>query len=415
MLSAGLWLSEGVVPTLSKEVNAMPEIIVSLADTEIGRYTFDGDEITVGRSEGNDIRINNLSVSRRHAQIRRDGNRYVLIDLDSANGTYVNGARVARTQVFHDDKIAVGKHILRFLAPDISMQKDFSEIEKTIALDKSAWAPTLKVFAPNHRDARVPVAGELVRIGRGRDNEVRLADWFVDKRQAEIRREGSVYRLRNLSGRHTTYLNDEPVEEAFLSEGDIVQAGVSRIVFTLQAAEASPKAAGVAAAEELLRPEAPRASGGPPVAIPLTAKVFEDVAIEDEWEEVAELEPAESAPSGDSEAAEAEEPEEVDLLEEVEAEEEPEEEEILEEESASEVEPFAARGKKREEIEPPELEEETARETVREAAREAAPALSDADRRAVAMWEKALQNKSVAVRKQAAAQLKKLTGRDYAI
>jgi uncharacterized RDD family membrane protein YckC len=96
----------------------MPEkIVVILGDTEVARYTLDKDEVSIGRAEQNDIRVNNQSVSRRHALIRREKGRYYLLDLESANGSFLNGTRTTHSEIFNNDMIGVGNHVLHFLAP----------------------------------------------------------------------------------------------------------------------------------------------------------------------------------------------------------------------------------------------------------------------------------------------------------
>ncbi len=66
------------------------------------------DELLIGRDEGCDVVLSDLCVSRRHARLRfRDG-RWILQDLDSTNGTLVNGVRVGRCQLRAGDVLAVG-------------------------------------------------------------------------------------------------------------------------------------------------------------------------------------------------------------------------------------------------------------------------------------------------------------------
>lgn len=75
----------------------MPELIVKLGDSIVHKYFFDKDVLSIGRAKDNDIVIENLSVSRNHARIRRVDNKFILTDLNSANGTYVNNVRVSKT------------------------------------------------------------------------------------------------------------------------------------------------------------------------------------------------------------------------------------------------------------------------------------------------------------------------------
>lgn len=72
------------------------------------RWPLDRDATTIGRWEGNDIVLGDQEASRRHAQIRRDAGRYVLVDLGSKNGTFVNGVRIAGATPLRDgDEISI--------------------------------------------------------------------------------------------------------------------------------------------------------------------------------------------------------------------------------------------------------------------------------------------------------------------
>jgi hypothetical protein len=82
---------------------------------EVVTLTIDGrkQEITspkvvVGRSRTCDVRLTDVNVSRRHAEIRQEGTTYWIIDLDSMNGTVVNGRRVERERLRDGDKIVLG-------------------------------------------------------------------------------------------------------------------------------------------------------------------------------------------------------------------------------------------------------------------------------------------------------------------
>jgi len=68
--------------------------------------------LTVGREEGNDIQLNDERVSRCHFKVQRDNDRLVLTDLDSTNGTKVNGAECQLKILRHGDLIAVGRSLI---------------------------------------------------------------------------------------------------------------------------------------------------------------------------------------------------------------------------------------------------------------------------------------------------------------
>ena len=66
------------------------------------------DPITVGRDPKNDIVLDDRRVSRRHAEVRLRLGRYTLYDLQSTNGTFVNGRRIAEMVLSNDDRITIG-------------------------------------------------------------------------------------------------------------------------------------------------------------------------------------------------------------------------------------------------------------------------------------------------------------------
>jgi len=77
---------------------------------EIGtRYALEGDQVTVGRVPDNQIQLDDFTVSRQHAVLVRQGDAWLVRDLGSLNGTYVNNARVDEAVVRHGDEVQVGR------------------------------------------------------------------------------------------------------------------------------------------------------------------------------------------------------------------------------------------------------------------------------------------------------------------
>ncbi len=84
-------------------------------EREVVTLTVDGTEhaisqrtVTLGRSRECDIRVDDANVSRRHAEVRQEGATYWLVDLDSTNGTELNGRRVTRAKLSDGDRIGLG-------------------------------------------------------------------------------------------------------------------------------------------------------------------------------------------------------------------------------------------------------------------------------------------------------------------
>jgi predicted component of type VI protein secretion system len=77
---------------------------------EIGtRYALTGDEVSVGRVPDNDIQLDDVTVSRQHAVLVRQGSAWLVRDLGSLNGTYVNNQRVDESPVRHGDDVQIGR------------------------------------------------------------------------------------------------------------------------------------------------------------------------------------------------------------------------------------------------------------------------------------------------------------------
>ena len=90
-------------------------IILSFQGVLIREYAADR-PLTIGRSAENDIVIDHMGVSGKHARVDLEGQTVVLTDLKSTNGTFVNGKRVERAELRPNDWINIGKHILTLKA-----------------------------------------------------------------------------------------------------------------------------------------------------------------------------------------------------------------------------------------------------------------------------------------------------------
>jgi len=90
------------------------------------RYLLDTDVTTIGRHPEADIFFDDVTVSRRHAEITRNGKTFEIVDQRSLNGTYVNGERVDRSVLANGFELRVGKFRLNFFASsaDLSTAND---------------------------------------------------------------------------------------------------------------------------------------------------------------------------------------------------------------------------------------------------------------------------------------------------
>src|SRR5437588_8679209 len=91
----------------------MPRLILQFEDRVLKECSI-GLMVTIGRLPDNDVVIDNPAVSSHHACVFRDGEDWVIEDLDSKNGTFVNGKRASRQVLHHSDVLLIGKHTLLF-------------------------------------------------------------------------------------------------------------------------------------------------------------------------------------------------------------------------------------------------------------------------------------------------------------
>ena len=92
----------------------MAKLLFSLDGNLLGEYPLDKPLLRIGRRRDNDIAIDNLMISSAHAQILSIGQNALLQDLDSTNGTLVNGVRVQQHVLQHEDVITLGHYQLRY-------------------------------------------------------------------------------------------------------------------------------------------------------------------------------------------------------------------------------------------------------------------------------------------------------------
>lgn len=108
------------------------KLILSLNNSVLGEFPLDKERIILGRRAENDIQVDNLAVSGQHAAIITILNDSFLEDLDSTNGTYVNGKLVKKHALKNSDVITIGKHELKYVNDEASDEDD--EFEKTMII-----------------------------------------------------------------------------------------------------------------------------------------------------------------------------------------------------------------------------------------------------------------------------------------
>lgn len=111
----------------------MARLILSLDGQVMAEYNMTKERYTVGRLPDNDVRIDNAAVSGHHGLIINILNDSFLEDLNSTNGTYVNGKLIKKHALTHGDVITIGHHHLRFVDSQVE-DTDQDEFERTLVI-----------------------------------------------------------------------------------------------------------------------------------------------------------------------------------------------------------------------------------------------------------------------------------------
>ena len=112
--------SQGLNSEERDAVEALPSasalLIVQRGPNEGARFLLDQDLTTVGRHPNADIFLDDVTVSRRHAEFRRSGNHFLVEDLASLNGTYFDGVRIESALLDDGAEVQIGKFKFTFFA-----------------------------------------------------------------------------------------------------------------------------------------------------------------------------------------------------------------------------------------------------------------------------------------------------------
>lgn len=208
-------------------------MIIKIDHTGTSYEISDGQTISIGRKgAGADLEIDDQGISRRHAQIKLDGNTIGLMDTNSTNGVLVNGNKIAPEQwyaVGYDDKVSIlGYQVM------LQVKGEPAEIEA-----KPEPKPEPKLQPQENKQGIEDVNKRFdsllklklpIRIGRAADNDIVLPDRvpddrIVSRKHAEIYFEGGRYWVKDLGSTNGTFLNDvrlEPQQPRPFDEKDMV-------------------------------------------------------------------------------------------------------------------------------------------------------------------------------------------------
>ena len=144
----------------------MPKMIVSIDGVVIKEVQLTKDRTTLGRRPYNDIVIDNLAISGEHAVLQHSGSEVYLEDLNSTNGTYVNGKAAKRQLLRNGDTVEVGKYKIKFISDAVDDDPPRSVpaglTDDTVPIAQAA----IKVLSGAAAGRQVPLTKAVTTIGK---------------------------------------------------------------------------------------------------------------------------------------------------------------------------------------------------------------------------------------------------------
>src|SRR5690606_14218971 len=191
------------------------------------------DELTIGRKEGNAVRLTERNVSRRHARIRRDGDGFIVEDLDSYNGVFLNDERIqGQVRLKPGDRLRIGEYRFALDADGAAPTADAGgSIDMDFGGDDLAVAPSRLVMLTPPAAGAVYAVGDGMRLGRAEDLEIWVNHRSISREHVRfVERDGHLY-VEDLSSANGITVNGQPCASAPLSSGDVLGLGQVRFRF----------------------------------------------------------------------------------------------------------------------------------------------------------------------------------------
>jgi pSer/pThr/pTyr-binding forkhead associated (FHA) protein len=261
----------------------MPTLILQFKNKILGEYQLQKDaSLTIGRQEANDLVIEDSSVSGHHAKIDSVADRFMLTDLQSKNGTFVNEQLINSHWLTHEDVITIGGHSLVFSYPEKGrMPADETDnFDETQAMNTTQHRrmmiqsnPTKSINVAkfwNKRQHRgkvrdvepadpgyniksrekepvgvlsylaggtgqIELTRKITSIGKDPTSDIVIRGLMISPTAVIITKKADGFYLTNLGGRPRPKVNAEPVRKSIiLYDQDIIEIGAARLQFSVE-------------------------------------------------------------------------------------------------------------------------------------------------------------------------------------
>ena len=225
----------------------MPKLILKFDDRELRECAVGNEPVSIGRRPDNMIIIDHPVVSGRHARVFREGNQYVVEDLKSTNGTFVNHKPIARHTLVEGDTVLVGKHSLVFSlaggrqepAEDDNAGRDDDRqspmdaiVPKTAIPAPPARIGSVRVVSGKSDRSEYALVAVTTIIGTSDTAHIRTRGWFKPRVAAAIARKGEGFTVTPMGA--AVIVNGQKVSNRQeLADGDRIEVSGLTLEFRL--------------------------------------------------------------------------------------------------------------------------------------------------------------------------------------
>ena len=249
------------------ELLANKSLVLTTPGRPVQIFNVSAAVMTIGRGATNDIILRDARASRAHARLAWGADGCTIADLDSANGTRVNGQIIQRTLLQPGDTIAIGDSTLRLDANAVPLADELLPIPSEAALDATLAAGAmlqtathrglsrLTIFTPD-KTWELPLLQDGVIIGRQADCDIVIPSTVVSRQHAVIERRGDAFIVRDLDSRNGIWRGAVRVEQETLRAGVSLRIGPAHLIFKPAATDA-----------DLTITDAPASAARPPVIV----------------------------------------------------------------------------------------------------------------------------------------------------
>ena len=264
----------------------MPTLTLKLKNKFLGDYQLQkGASLTIGRRQTNDVVIEDPAVSGHHAKIDSLGDRFVLIDLQSKNGSFVNEQLINSHWLKHEDIITIGGYALVFHYADEvqELPGDSDTFDETQGMNTTQHRrmmmqsnPTKSINVaqfwntgqgrgkvrdlesddPGYSDktkekepvgaltylaggkGRIELTQKITSIGKDPTSDIVIKGLLINPTAVIVTKKTDGFHLSNIGGRPKPKVNDEPVKKSIiLYDQDIIEIGSVRLQFSVENSE----------------------------------------------------------------------------------------------------------------------------------------------------------------------------------